>query len=114
MRRSARLCGKRVVDLRHDGGAFSHGRRNALGGASPNIADGKNVGVTGLKREELPVVSVNSASGTCPGHYEAFFVPGNTAIQPRSVRIRANEQEEMAQTTGVGDARLAVTEHRGS
>jgi hypothetical protein len=45
------------MDLRHDGGAFSHGRRNALGRARPNIADGEDVGVTGLKREDWPVVT---------------------------------------------------------
>jgi hypothetical protein len=102
------------VDLWHEGGAFSHSRRNALGRARPNIADGKNVGVTGLKREDTPVVTINRASGIGPGHYETFFVHGNAAIQPRSVRICANEQEEMAQATGAGDARLAVTEYRGS
>jgi hypothetical protein len=80
VRRSARLFGKRAVDLWHEGGAFSHSRRNALGRARPNIADGKNVGVTGLKREDTPVVTINRASGIGPGHYETFFVHGRRAV----------------------------------
>jgi hypothetical protein len=102
------------VDLRHGGGAFSHRRRNALGGARPNIADGKNVGVTGLKLEDRPAVTVNPASGVCPGHYEAFFVHRNAAIQPSGIRVGANEQEEMAQGARMGVARLTITEYRCS
>jgi hypothetical protein len=38
-----------MVDFRYDSGSFSHGRRDALGGARPHIADGENTGPAGLK-----------------------------------------------------------------
>ena len=46
----ARLRSDHMVNFRYDSGSFSHGRRNALGGARPHIADGENAGPAGLKR----------------------------------------------------------------
>ena len=45
----ARFRSDHMVDFRYDSGSFSHGRRNALGGARPHIADGENTGSAGLK-----------------------------------------------------------------
>ena len=45
----ARLRSDHMVDFRYDSGPFSHGRRDALGGARPHIADGENTGPAGLK-----------------------------------------------------------------
>ena len=36
-----RLRSDHMVDFRYDSGSFSHGRRDALGGARPHIADGE-------------------------------------------------------------------------
>jgi len=92
VRRSARLCDKRVVDLRHDGGAFSHGHRNALGGASPNIANGKNVGVTGRKREELPALT--PPAEPAPVTTKPFL---SMATQPSVVRILTLAEGEISE-----------------
>jgi hypothetical protein len=46
----ARLRSDQMVDFRYDSGSFSHGRRDALGGARPHIADGEDTGPAGLKR----------------------------------------------------------------
>ena len=46
----ARLRSDHMVDFRYDSGSFSHGRRDALGGACPHIADGEDTGPAGLKR----------------------------------------------------------------
>src|SRR6476660_10400661 len=46
----ARLRSDHMVDFRYDSGSFSHGRRDALGGARPHIADGEDTGPAGLKR----------------------------------------------------------------
>ena len=45
----ARLRSDHMVDFRYDSGSFSHGRRDALGGARPHIADGENTRPAGLK-----------------------------------------------------------------
>jgi len=58
------------------------------------------------------VITASSASGICSGHYKALIVHCDAAIQPGGVRVRANEQEEMAQGTGVSVARLTIAEHR--
>jgi hypothetical protein len=46
------------------------------------------------------------------GHNEALTIHRDAMIQPGGVRVRANEQKEMMQGTGMGGARLAVTEDR--
>ena len=100
------------MDLRHDGGALSNGRRDAFSRAGPNVADGEHARLAGLERQDSPAGRARALSKVCSGHHEAFVVHRNAMLELSGVRIGANEQEEVAEQTTVGRPRLAVAEYR--
>jgi hypothetical protein len=102
------------VDLRHDGGALSNGRRDAFSRAGPHVADGEHAGLAGLERQDSPAGRACALSKICSGHHEAFVVHRDAMLEPSGVRIGANEQEEVAERTTVCRPRLAVAEYRTS
>jgi hypothetical protein len=67
LRKQASLSGgEHTVNLRHDGGTLPYRRRDTLGRTRPHIADGKNAGPAGLKRQDRAGIGASPASVTGP------------------------------------------------
>ena len=110
LRKQASLSGgEHTVNLRHDGGTLPYRRRDTLGRTRPHIADGKNAGPAGLKRQGGNWRQ--SGQRHWPGDHKPFVVHRNAVIEPCGVRVGANEQEEMTQGAAVGGSSRALAKH---
>ena len=99
------------MNLRHDGSSFPDRSGNALGRTCPHIADGENTGPTGLKWQDRAGICASPARRIGAGDHEPLVIHRDAAIEPGCVRIRANEQEKVAQWTGVEGSRRAFAKH---
>ncbi len=79
------------MNLRHDGGAFPYRRGDTFGRTSPHVANGENAGPACLKRQNRAGVLFGARSAVAPGDYEPLVVQRNAAIEPRGVRVCADE-----------------------
>ena len=87
------LCPSREhgVDLRHHGGAFSHGGRNPFGRAGANIADREHARPRGLEQQGRAADRVDVVGEAVAGDDEALRIRCNAVLQPAGVWIGADE-----------------------
>ena len=90
------------MDLGDDGSSFSHRRSNALGRSGAHIPYRKDPGNTGLERKS-----------SCASRNEAALVARKAMIRPAGIRIRSDEQEQMAQLAPMFRPVVHVAERGG-
>src|SRR5262245_16431248 len=86
---------ERAVNLRNHRSAFTDGSRNTLGRSRPNIADGKNAGPARFQRKGRAADRTVAVGKFGAGDDEAFAVDLHALLEPISVRVGADKQEDM-------------------
>jgi hypothetical protein len=90
------------VDLSDNDSTFSDCRRNAFRRSCPHIADGEYPPAARLERQDRLGIDASARCALSPRDHEPFAIDIDTAVEPGSIRVGPDEEEQVTQRTGMG------------
>jgi hypothetical protein len=83
------------MNLGHHGGAFPYSRSDALRRAGADIPNREYARNTGFQRQSVAAESGRATLEVFAGSKKSLRIRRGAVLQPRGIRFRADEQEQM-------------------